>query len=133
MKKSKVLLIDAFINFMLGIILVIFPLKLVWFLGLPEVQNTFYPSILGAVLLGIGVALLIEYFRKPYSITGLGLGGAITINLCGALILVVWLLSSSLNIPIRGQIILWILVITLIVVSGFELLIYIKKDNKKSL
>jgi hypothetical protein len=42
----------------------------------------FYPNALGGVLSGIGIALLIEAFREPNGLVGLGLGGAIAINLC---------------------------------------------------
>jgi hypothetical protein len=127
MKRAQVLLVDALINFILGVLLVTFPLKIVKFLGIPETPNKFYPSILGAVLIGIAIALFLEYFRKPTSMVGLGLGGAVLINLCAGLVLIGWLVSGKLNIPFHGQVILWILVLVLITISGVELAVHSKR------
>ena len=80
---------------------------------------SFIQHILGAVLFGIGIALTIEYKRKSKFI-GLGLGGAISINLVGGIVLFYWLISGSLNIPIQGTIILWTLDFILIGISLFE-------------
>ena len=119
-KRSKVLLLDAFINIALGLLLATFPNSVVRLLGVPTTDARFYPSILGAVLLGLGLALLIEFYRKPAQSPGLGLNGAIAINLCGALFLALWLLSGTLNIPLRGHVFLWAVTIGLIAISGSE-------------
>ena len=66
------LLADATINLILGGLLLLFPERIVAFLGLPSPQTGFYRSILGAVLVGIGVALLIEWRRSRDGLTGLG-------------------------------------------------------------
>ncbi len=129
MKETVILLIDALINLTLGVLLVTFPRNLVSFLGIPDVTNTFYPSILGAVLIGIAIALFIEYMRKPTGIVGLGLGGAVSINLCGVVILLIWLVSGKLHIPLRGQIILWTLALILVIISCFELIMYRKSES----
>ena len=42
------------------------------------------------VVFGIGLAMLIECYRKSSRFVGLGLGGAIAINLCGGFVLAVW-------------------------------------------
>lgn len=120
MNRSALLLIDAAINLLLGVLLLVFHKPVVEALGVPPTDVTFYPSILGAVLLGIGIALLIEWRRKPNGLTGLGLGGAIAINLCGGFVLGGWLLFGDLDIPMRGRIFLWSLLATLIVVSSIE-------------
>ena len=52
---------------------------------------------------------------------GLGLGGAIIINIYVALILTGWLVSGKLNIPLRGRLVLWGLVVILAAISWFEL------------
>jgi hypothetical protein len=83
MTHSRLLIIDAAINLALGVLLVCFPAQTVQTLGLPQFEQTFYLSILGAVLIGIAIALLIESRRKQQAIVGLGLGGAVAINLCG--------------------------------------------------
>jgi hypothetical protein len=113
--------VDAVINLALGALLLTFPRRLVQFLGVPGVSNSFYPSILGGVLIGIGLALVLEYRRTSGRMTGLGLGGALTINLCAALVLAGWLLSGKLDMPFRGRVVLWALVIILGGVSAAEL------------
>lgn len=123
MNKEKsgnlLLVIDAIINYFLGIILLLFSESVVSIFGLPASDTKFYPTILGAVLFGIGIALTIEYKRKDKFI-GLGLGGAISINLVGGIVLLYWLISGNLYIPIQGTIILWTLDFILIGISLFE-------------
>jgi hypothetical protein len=119
-KRSKVLLLDALINVVLGLLLAIFPDSVVRLLGVPATDTRFYPSILGAVLLGIGVALLIESYRKPSRSPGLGLSGAIAINLCEAIFLIGWLLSGTLDVPFRGHVFLWTIAVALVAISGSE-------------
>lgn len=124
MERQKVLLIDSAINIALAFLLITFPEKLVNLLGIPTAEHSFYPSILGAVLLGIGGALIIEYSRRSDGIVGLGLGGAVTINLCGGVVLAFWLLSGKLDLPFRGQLVLWLLAIILTIISGVEIIVH---------
>ena len=119
MRHSWLLTIDALINLVLGVLLLAFPAGLVSALGVPPAQVAFYPSILGAVLFGIGVALVIERARGS---SGLGLVGAISINMSAGLVLAAWLLIGSLDIPLRGQVLLWALVVMLVGISSLELL-----------
>ena len=131
MRHTTLLKIDAAINLILGILLLAFPLELVQALGMPMADPSFYPSILGGVLFGIGLALLIECYRQSNGFIGLGLGGAISINLCGGLVLAIWLLSGSLNLPLRGQIFLWSLVLLLVGLSLIEGFAQLKMRTKK--
>ena len=117
-----VLLADAVINLGLGALLLAFPKTLVDLLGVPDTNTRFYPSLLGAVLLGIGLSLIIEVYRKPAGLTGLGLGGAVAINICGAAALTELLIFGDLNLPIQGSIFLWVLVFVLTVISAVEVL-----------
>jgi hypothetical protein len=128
--KHKVLLIDAIINYILGILLIIYPVQLIRFLGIPEATNPFYPSILGAVLCGIGVALIIEYQRAPSGAVGLGLAGAVAINICAALIIAILLVRGSLLLPVQGYLFLWLLVVVLVVISLVELFTFAKRRQK---
>ena len=123
MKKiHKILLtIDGIINLVLGILLLLFPLGTAELLGVPKSNLNFYPTILGAVIFGIGIALLIERFGVSRNIRGLGLGGAIAINLCGAIALLIWLVSTPFNIPPRGHVILWSIVIIVLLVGIVEI------------
>jgi len=124
MRVSKLLILDAIINLVLGILLLAsipFPEQITAFLGVPIIQHSFYPSIMGGVLFGVGIALLIEVKRKEINkMIGLGLGGAIAINLCGGVVLLGWLLLGGLNLPLRGSIFLWTIAILLIGISSLE-------------
>lgn len=132
MNHTTLLKADAAINIILGILLLAFPSGLVKALGIPMADPSFYPTILGAVLLGIGLALLLECYRKTNRFVGLGLGGAIAINLCGGLVLAAWLLSEKLTLPLRGNILLWFLVTLLVGISLLEGLTHFKKRKLPS-
>jgi demethylmenaquinone methyltransferase/2-methoxy-6-polyprenyl-1,4-benzoquinol methylase len=81
--RRRVLMADAVINLALGALLLAFPLGVAELLGVPGAETSFYPTILGGVIFGIGIALLIECFRRQGGALGLGTGGAIAINFCG--------------------------------------------------
>ncbi len=133
MKLSKILLVDAFINLILGILLLLlipFPDQLPELLGVPTVEQIFYPSIMGGVFIGIAIALFIETQRRTeYGLVGLGLGGAIAINLSGGAVLIGWLIFGKLDIPLNGKIFLWIIAIILIVISSIELIMHNKRNK----
>jgi hypothetical protein len=123
MKRSWVLLMDAAINLMLGLLLLFFSPGIIRYFGIPDTDTYFYPNILGAVLFGIGIALAVEFFRKEGRLVGLGLAGALCINLVGGAILALWLIFGNLDIPLHGRIFLWLLVFVLVLISTIELLI----------
>lgn len=93
MKRNILLGTDAVVNLLLGAVLVAFPARLIEALGIPTTDSAFYPSILGAV----------------------------TVNLCGGIVLAVWLVAGGLDLPTRGLILLWLLVVVLVGLSGLEL------------
>jgi hypothetical protein len=117
------LVVDSLINLVLGLLLALFPESLATALGVPMPTIAFYPSILGGVLFGIGIALALECWKPKERLGGLGLGGAIAINLCGGIVLAAWLLRGSLNVPLRGYILMWALAIVLVAISGAELVV----------
>ncbi len=125
-KASIALIVDAIINYALGILCILYPF-VAETIGVPTVENSFYPTILGAVLIGIGIALTIECYRKQGGLVGLGLGGAVAINLSGGIVLILWLIFGDLNIPLRGHFFLWFLAIILVGISLVELFIHLKK------
>ena len=129
MKPTFLLKVDAAINLIIGILLLAFPAGLVKALGIPMEVPAFYATILGGVLFGIGLALLKECYWKSSRFSGLGLGGAIAINLCGGGVLVTWLISDALILPLRGQIFLWFLVLLLIGLSLLEGFAHLRNDT----
>ncbi|MBN2412682.1 hypothetical protein JXQ31_13415 [candidate division KSB1 bacterium] len=121
-KKYKILLlIDAIVNLVLGFLLILFPVGIAEKLGVPQADINFYPTILGGVIFGIGIALLVERLGLNHNIRGLGLGGAIVINLCGAGVLLVWLISTPLGIPLHGYIILWSIAVIVLLIGIIEI------------
>jgi hypothetical protein len=121
-KHKNLLLVDGFANLVLGILLLLFPLGLAELFGVPVPKNNFYPTILGGVILGIGIALLIERFGFDKQIRGLGLGGAIAINICGSLVLLGWLIIAPPVIPMRGIFVLWIIALVVLGIGFVELI-----------
>ncbi len=119
---NMLLAADAFINILLGVVLLLLPAGTGDLLGLPSADSCFYPMILGGVLFGIGIALLIEMRGRSSSIHGLALPGAIAINLCGGSVLLLWLLSGDALIPLRGKITLWIVAILVLGIGLAETL-----------
>jgi hypothetical protein len=109
--QRPLLLADAVINLLLGVLLLLYPQWLVEALGMPLVATRFFPNVLGGVLFGIGIALLVAYRGGTQ---GLGLDGAIAINLCGAGVVAGWLVAAPHSIPPRGKITLWIIAILVI-------------------
>ena len=107
LKHKILLIIDCIVNLFLGVLLLLFPIGIIDFFGLPQTNTNFYPSILGAVIFGIGLSLFLELVGYEKYIRGLGLGGAILINIIGSLVLIFWLVFGSLTIPLKGRIILW--------------------------
>ena len=62
MRRSTLLEIDGTGNLFLGAIFLVFPTSVSELLGLPGSESRFYPTVLGAILFGIGIALLLERF-----------------------------------------------------------------------
>ena len=120
-RGKKLLLIDGIVNLLLGGLLLLFPFGIAQYLGIPQANSNFYPTILGAVIFGIGISLLLEVYGKPRGIRGLGLAGAIAINFSGAGVLTLWLVIAPLNLPLRGHIILWTIALVVLALGFIEL------------
>jgi hypothetical protein len=116
--QRRLLLVDAAVNLVLGALLACYPQRLVAALGLPEVGVAFYPSILGAVLFGIGIALLVAYRGGAH---GLGLDGAIAINLCGTGVLAAWLVAAPRVFTRAGRTTLWVVAVLVVGIGLVEL------------
>ena len=128
-KHKAFLLIDGIVNLILGLLLLLFPLGVAETLGVPQAESNFYPTILGGVIFGIGIALLLEAYGEKRKIRGLGIGGAIVINFCGAGILVLWLIFEPLALPLRGIITLWIVAVVVLGLGLLETLTKTWRDD----
>ncbi len=132
MKTGPILLaVDAVINLLLGLLLLFFPAGILELFTLPQTNTFFYSSILGGVIFGIGIALSLEILKGAIELQGLGLAGAIAINLSGGGILLFWLIFGNLVLPLKGLITLWIVAILVIGVGLLELVSGAWKDPGK--
>jgi hypothetical protein len=120
-KHRTLLIIDGIVNLALGVLLLSVPFGTASILGVPEPVSYLYPCVLGAVLIGIGISLILEANGEARNIRGLGIGGAIIINFCGAGTLLGWLLLSPYDLPIRGRLLLWFIAVVVFLVGGLEL------------
>ncbi len=130
MPRSTILLIDAIFSLVLGAFLVAFPKPLAEWIGIPMASSRFYPSLLGVVVIGIAIALVMEWKCAANECVGLGVGGAVAIDLSAAFALAGWLLLGGLGLPLRGQALLWFLVGLLILVSGLGLFANRKSQSR---
>ena len=120
-KKDRILLlIDSVVNTVLGLVLLAFPLGSGEILGLPISEKNFYPAILGAVLLGIGIALFIEVKFYDRGKRGLGLDGAIIINIVASVVLIIILIFERPDISTTGSIILWVVGLSVLIIGLAE-------------
>lgn len=118
--RKELLLLDGIGNVFLGLLLLVAPTAMAGWLGLVA-GDSFYANLFGAVLIGIGIALLLERQGEPGLTRGLGLTGALVINLCFGLVLSGWLVFGGLQLPLRGILVLWTLVVILVGLSAVEL------------
>ncbi len=128
-KSKLLLLIDAFVNLIIGCILIFYSVGIEKFLGLPAVNSLFYPIILGGVILGIAVAFFFEWKRSQDIAPGLGITGAVIINLFGSMALISCLVFLPLNIPLRGFVLLWVLAVTVFLIGYYEFRTQILKSK----
>jgi hypothetical protein len=132
MGEELVLTIDGAVNLALGVVLAIFPKEFARLVGVPIPSNSFYASVLGGVLIGIGLALLLQRFWGRSHVTGLGIEGAIAINFCGAGVLVIWLVSGGLSVATRGLVFLWAVAILVLGIGVAEIVMRARKHRQQA-
>jgi hypothetical protein len=131
MMEKMLLRIDGIINLSLGLLLLIFPRGMVNALGLPVPSTDFYVNLFGGVLVGISLALFLQGSLEGRGVTGLGIQGAVVINLCGAGVLLAWLLSGKLDLPKKGGWFLWGIVIVVFMIAVGEILFWFRNHKHR--
>lgn len=127
--RSQLLTIDGVANLLFGLFLLASPRSFFLALGLPWTGRSLYATILGGVLVGIGIALMLESRRQNGGLVGLGLGGAIAINLTAGLVIAAWLLlSGATEVSTVGRVVLWLLVLFLVGLSTAEIVAHRRAD-----
>ena len=104
MRHVTLLTIDATINLLLGYCCSPFPTSWPACLGCLRQPMVFTPTYSVGFCSGSALPGLWKGAIKQASAIGLGLGGAIAINLCGGLVLCGWLVFGDLLLPLCGLI-----------------------------
>ena len=101
-----------------GLVLLIAPTTTAAVMGWPRPGSAFWPHLLGAILIGIGLASALN--ARAAGGRGLALGGSVSINLAVATFLFV---SVMLGPPQtrRGRLLSWLIVATLFLLSLIEI------------
>jgi hypothetical protein len=102
-----------------GIILILFSVTSPRLFGLPPTGGSFWPRLLAAVLIGVGLATVLQASVTPGK--GLGLAGLMAINLFAAAVVSGQLIVGQTVATKRGKATLWALVLTLTGLSLVEL------------
>lgn len=115
--SEQLLWIEACLKLGSGLALVVAPRVLARLLGLPSADQPFWPRLLGALLIGLGVATLLEVRMQG----GLGLGGSIAVNLAGAAMLGALLVLGRAGKTKRGRLLLSLTAAALVILSLVEI------------
>lgn len=102
-----------------GVLLLLFPRTLPRLLGLPAVAETFWPRLLGGVLVGLAMATLLE--TQLAARNGLGLAGHVALNLAVGLTLLALLIVGKAGPSRWGRIVTGLAAIFLTVLALVEL------------
>lgn len=108
---QQLLWIETVLKLAGGVLLVVAPLTLARVLGLQRPASGFWPRLLGALLIGLAAATFIE--ARFAGSRGLGLAGALAVNLAGAGVVAAELVMGSAAPSRRGRVVLWLVVIVL--------------------
>ena len=115
--SEQLLWIEACLKLGSGLVLIVAPRTLARLLGLPSADQPFWPRLLGALLIGLAVASLLEVRMQG----GLGLGGSIAVNLAAGAMIGALLILGRAGKTKRGRFLLWLTAVALIVLSLVEI------------
>lgn len=115
----KLLWLETLMKLASGVLLLVIPLTTTRVLGLQQPGEPFWPRLLGGVLTGLAAATFLEGFVK--NTHGLGLAGAMAINLAGAATLATQLVVGKPAPTWRGRALLWLTTATLATLAFVEL------------
>ena len=115
----QLLWIECILKLAGGLLLIVAPRTLARLLGLPPAEHPFWPRVLGGLLVGLAIAAFLEMKLKGGN--GLGLGGAIAVNLAGAGIIGALLILGQAGSVRRGRVLLWLIAAGLAGLSLIEI------------
>jgi hypothetical protein len=114
---EQLLWIEACLKLGTGLALIVAPRTLARLFGLPSADQAFWPRLLGALLIGLAAASLLEMRTQG----GLGLGGSIAVNLAAAAMIGALLILGRAGKTMRGRFLLWVAAATLVILSLVEI------------
>jgi hypothetical protein len=103
--KEFVVWSDAGLRLILGALLVLAPRLTLTGLGLPKAPETFWPRVLGILLLALAAGTIVDV-RWPGK-GGPMLGGLVALNVATSFALATGLVVGQLDIPRRGRLLMW--------------------------
>jgi hypothetical protein len=115
--SEQLLWIEACLKLAGGLALTVAPRTLARLLGLPSADQPFWPRLLGALLIGLAAASLLEARMQG----GLGLAGSIAVNLAGAAMIGALLILGRAGNTRRGRLLLWLIAGALVVLGLVEI------------
>jgi len=113
------LLLEMALKAIGGALLLLFPRSLARVFGLPAVGETFWPRLLGALLIGLAAATFLE--AQLATKNGLGLAGYVAINLAITLALTGLLIMGRAGTSRRGRALVTLAAIGFAVLALLEL------------
>ena len=103
---QQLLWIEIVLKTSVGALLFLVPRATAKALGLPPVAQSFWPRLVGGALLGIAAAVALgTWLGRP---GGLGLAGAVAINLTAAVVIVAELSLAKDGMAKRGRVLSWL-------------------------
>ena len=115
--SEQLLWIEACLKLGAGCALAATPRALARLFGLPSADQAFWPRLLGAVFIGLGVASLLEVRMQG----GLGLAGSVAVNLAGATMIAALLVLGRAGKTMRGRFLLWLAATALVILGLVEI------------
>ena len=120
---DQLLWLETLLKGSVGMLMLMLPITSAKLAGLPHGNSAFWPRLFGAALLGMAAAFAVEGYTQlnaNISARGLGLGGAIAINLITVLSLVGTLIFKGVTTR-RGLLLLWSFTLLLILLILFKI------------
>ncbi len=116
---QQLLWLEMLLRLSAGAVLLVLPLTAARILGLPVPQALLWPRLLGALLVGMAAAILLE--GSGATASGLGPGGLVVINLVTAGTLITLLVLDRACQTRRGKIFLWTLALLFVGLGILEI------------
>lgn len=121
--SDQLLWFETLLKGSIGLILIFLPITAARMAGLPHGNVAFWPRLFGAALLGIAGAFAVEGYNLAggaIEAKGLGLGGAVIINLTTIVSLFGTLIFSAVATR-RGKVLIWLMILVLLFLTLFEI------------